>query len=232
MERFQDMAERSFGFGTWEAPYWFLGPEQGMSKNENELEKRYIAWRNLGSHELDDCIEFHQLLPPKRNKRGKRKDNWHGDPTNTQTTWSRLIQFMIGFGVHGVTDHLEYQKRHWGTRAGETCVAELSGLAAHNLAVKRDRDSFLPTRLTRLSEALNGKQEIVLLYGRTSGCKIAWDHLTKETIPIGRCSRGEAVHRKGNTLFVHSQFHPAGPGQSYETWRQFGQEVKKLQQVA
>lgn len=29
-DRILEMAKRSFGYGRWEAPYWFIGPEQGM----------------------------------------------------------------------------------------------------------------------------------------------------------------------------------------------------------
>jgi hypothetical protein len=237
----QEMAKHCFGYGKWDAPFWFIGPEQGMSHDPDEMAFRCEAWWNGGKLEggqleLDDCIDFHRRLeklrPPKRNKKGKRKDDWHGDKPNTQKTWAKLIHFLIGFGADGVTHHLEYQKSHWGTHAGQTCVAELSGVAAPNLGVKRDRLTFLRCRLTRLSEVLTGKQEFVLLYGKTSACEIAWSHLTRDAVTVGHCSRGEAVMRKGNTLFVQARFHPTGNGQSYEIWRRFGQEVKKLQNAA
>ena len=136
----QEMAKHRFGYGRWDAPFWFIGPEQGMSDDPDEMAFRCKAWWNCGKFlELDDCIDFHRRLenlrPPKRNKKEKRIDDWHGETPNTQKTWSRLIQFLIGFGAHGVTDHIEYQKHHWGTHAGQTCVAELSGLAAHDFAV-------------------------------------------------------------------------------------------------
>jgi hypothetical protein len=28
------MARGCYGYGNWKARYWFLGPEQGMSKDE------------------------------------------------------------------------------------------------------------------------------------------------------------------------------------------------------
>jgi hypothetical protein len=236
MDGEEEMARDCFGYGRWDAPFWFIGPEQGMSDDPGEMAFRYEAWRNGHKAELDDCIRFHRRLenlrPPKLNKYGKRIDDWHGETPNTQRTWSRLIQFLIGFGAQGVTNHLEYQKHHWGTHTGQTCVAELSGLAANNSAVKRDRLGFLDARLTRLSKALNGKQELVLLYGQTLACKIAWDRLRLGAEVVGRCSRGEEVYKRGDTLFVHSPFHPAGNGQSYEIWNRFGKEVKDLQLAA
>jgi hypothetical protein len=232
----QEMAKHCFGYGRWDAPFWFIGPEQGMSDDPEEMAFRCKAWWNGGRLELDDCIDFHRRLenlrPPKRNKKGKRIDDWHGETPNPQTTWSRLIQFLIGFGAQGVTSHIEYQKHHWGTRAGQTCVAELSGLPAHNFAEKRERSSFLPARLARLSEALNGKQEFVLLYGKAPACKTAWSHLTRGAVTVGHCSRGEEVYRRGDTLLVQARLHPAGNGQSYEIWNRFGKEVKTLQHAA
>jgi hypothetical protein len=233
----QEMAKHCFGYGRWDAPFWFIGPEQGMSDDPDEMAFRCKAWWNCGKFlELDDCIDFHRRLenlrPPKLNKKGKRIDDWHGETPNPQKTGSRLVQFLIGFGAQGVTSHIEYQKHHWGTHAGQTCVAELSGLPAHNFAEKRERSSFLSARLARLSEALNGKQEFVLLYGKTPACKTAWSHLTRGAVTVGRCSRGEDVYRRGDTLFVQARLHPAGNEQSYEIWNRFGKEVKALQHAA
>jgi hypothetical protein len=236
MDGEQEMAKDCFGYGRWDAPFWFIGPEQGMSNDPDEMAFRLEAWRKGGKLELDDSICFHRRLdnlrPPKRNKYGKRVADWFGEAPNTQKTWSRLIQFLIGFGAQGVTNHLQYQRDHWGTHAGQACVAELSGLAANNFAVKRDRLEFLSARLARLSEALNGRQEFVLLYGKTPACEAAWKYLKREADALGRCSRGEEVYQKGATLFVHSRLHPAGNGQSYQTWNRFGKQVKALQPSA
>jgi len=233
----EEMAKNCFGYGRWTAPFWFIGPEQGMVEGKDgELEFRCKAWQNRGSLDLDDCIKFHQelekLRTPKLNKHGKRIDDWHGETPNTQKTWSRLIQFLMGYGVSGVTNHLDYQKHHWGTENGQTCVAELSGLPAHNSAVKRNRKKFLSPRLSKLNQFLTGQQEFVLLYGKTAACETAWESLTQESVPLGRCSRGEAVHRKDNTLLVQARFHPADRRQSYEMWNRLGKEVRVFQHSA
>ena len=60
------MALRSFGYGRWEAPYWFIGPEQGMGDPAyDSLLVRVKAWRELGACELCDCREF-RLIGEKR----------------------------------------------------------------------------------------------------------------------------------------------------------------------
>jgi len=43
------MAHGNYGYGRWEATYWFIGPEQGMGLHEdNDLTLRVQAWLELG----------------------------------------------------------------------------------------------------------------------------------------------------------------------------------------
>jgi hypothetical protein len=127
------MARHCYGYGRWDAPFWFIGPEQGMSNDKRELEFRCQAWCDRNQPELDDCVEYHRHLNtfPAATP---RKD-WHKQKPPTQRTWARLIQFLIGYGV--ADDHLSYQKAKLGTKTGDTCILELSGLAAPSLSEKR-----------------------------------------------------------------------------------------------
>jgi hypothetical protein len=44
-----EMARRNYGYGRWDAPYWFIGPQQGMGRHENSnLRLRVKAWQDLG----------------------------------------------------------------------------------------------------------------------------------------------------------------------------------------
>jgi hypothetical protein len=228
MEAFQDMAENSFGFGTWESSYWFLGPEQGMSKKENELSKRYAAWRSLGSQELDDCLEFHRQIEEPR---------WHCDNATPQRTWTRLISALVGYGAEGISDRISYQQKHWGRRPGhaieaETCVIELSGIAAHNLGVERDRKSYLDSRLAKIDyEMRRQKPAFLVLYGKTAGCRQAWKVLTRDAGDVIQCSLGVQVRKMENSMIAWAT-HPANFGQTIAQWQVLGQELKNLQQRA
>lgn len=57
-------AERWYGYGTWDARYWFVGPEPGMAKSEGDsLIPRCTTWAQLcNGHlpELVDPIEHHK----------------------------------------------------------------------------------------------------------------------------------------------------------------------------
>jgi len=46
-----EMARRSYGYGRWDSPFWFIGPEQGTGEHESDLEvsleRRAAAWIKL-----------------------------------------------------------------------------------------------------------------------------------------------------------------------------------------
>jgi hypothetical protein len=147
-----EMAKGNFGYGRWEAQFWFIGPEQGMGKGtKDDIQKqndenlrRLRVWQKLGSRELNDCCKFHDLL-------GERR--WHFEPIKPQTTWRPLILFLqtfLGRPIE-IKDLKRYQANQWGTAdsaRGETCVIELSGIASPNLAKWQSRSSFLEERVS------------------------------------------------------------------------------------
>jgi len=146
------MAREWYGYGRWEAPYWFIGPEPGNPEGEN-LRERCSAWNKLGRGELLDCKCHHFEF-------GCTK--WHREspPPPTQPTWRQLIRLLLAL-LNGAAPTIEeirgYQQRHWGMRNNEahdenkTCVIELCSLAAKNLKVKKnvefDPDCFREERI-------------------------------------------------------------------------------------
>jgi hypothetical protein len=55
-----------YGYGAWDAPYWFVGPEPGMARSEGDnLVVRCNAWARLCGgrpRELLDCIDHHRAF--------------------------------------------------------------------------------------------------------------------------------------------------------------------------
>src|SRR5450631_3929638 len=121
-----EMARRCYGYGRWAAPYWFIGPEQGQDRDENDdLNRRIEVWRGLGGEELSDCRAFHAKLG---------NDKWHREIPRLQSTWRPLMLLLMTF-LEKPTDNpslRNYQRDSWGSLEGETCVIELSGLAANS----------------------------------------------------------------------------------------------------
>jgi len=37
-QELENMAEHFFGYGRWDAPFWFIGPEAGMGKDGKDIQ--------------------------------------------------------------------------------------------------------------------------------------------------------------------------------------------------
>lgn len=181
------MALECYGYGRWDAPYWFIGPEQGMSQDE-EVEKRVEAWFDLGGNDLSDCLVFHEKINEVR---------WHGldgKQPRLQKTWKQLMLFLKAF--LGTPMHLEkledkkslcsYQRDHWGRLTGETCLIELCGLPAHTyksgerqrqrLFEGKQYDAIRQKRIAVIREKmLAHRPKLVVMYGRKE--KESWENI-------------------------------------------------------
>jgi hypothetical protein len=124
MSPIEQMARGCYGYGRWDAPYWFIGLEEGMG---GTIEERIEAWQYLGEAGLSDCRLFHERI---------RDPRWH-QKAALQRTWRPLMLLLMTF-LDRASDKeslREYQVRQWGCSkyAGETCVIELFGLPAKDL---------------------------------------------------------------------------------------------------
>lgn len=222
-ENVLDMAHRSFGYGRWSAPYWFLGPEQGMSKKGGDsLEARAEAWSYFGRRALDDCREFHLRI---------EELGHHGEGATPQLTWKRLIIAMLAYRQKGtdLASVLRYQKEELGCLSGETCVIELSGLAAHSLREKRDRATFLSERIGEIRRnMLQIGPDFVILYGKHRSCQKAWQALATDSVAITQPSGTPMLFRRCGRTVVAWTEHPANWGQTDEGWKDLGVQMRKL----
>jgi hypothetical protein len=110
----------SFGYGRWDAPYWYLGKEPGRT-GEGDAE----SWLRLGGGtELIDCAAHDN---------GPNGPLWHGPAAKLQPTWRPLIASLLAFKGAETYDSeavRAYQDRSWGRLDGETAVLELLAAAA------------------------------------------------------------------------------------------------------
>jgi len=210
------MARECYGYGCWNGPYWFIGPEQGQAPQENDdLTPRVKAWTQLGRGELNDCREFHGLIGETR---------WHRERPQLQSTWRALMLLLMSFCERQTENEAlrNYQRDHWGSRNGETCVIELSGLAARNLKVPRDRDSFRADRIRVIRERIvQYHPELVVMYGTSE--KEYWDAISGRTFPP------DNILRIGRTVMACTP-HPTSFGMTNAYWIQLGKELRQLAQ--
>jgi hypothetical protein len=218
----KEMALRYYGYGRWDAPYWFIGIGEGMGKESLEL--RLEAWLALGRETgLSDCREFHKYIGDENLTRKSPK---------LQKTWRPLILLLLtALGRDADAESLRaYQSENWGMQSGDTCVCELFGLPAPTfkaynklageLFTQHEIDDFLQKRI----DFLRGKIEehhpkLVVMYGATASGQ--WNQIADHILERSK------VYRIGPTLMV-STIHPVArnpKGNAY--WTEIGETVRR-----
>jgi hypothetical protein len=201
-----------FGYGSWSAPYWFIGPEPGMLGNgTDDLDTRTKAWMGLGGGEVVDCRAHHLAF-------GCNK--WFRPGAPIQPTWGKLIRLLLTFTGEAATNGAirEYQRTRWGSVDGDTCVIELSSQAAHSLRVERDRSHFLDERIATIQTRIRESGPIfVVMYG--SGSRAAF-----ESIAAQQFDR-DGFAAIGATSLLHTP-HPVAHGSSNAQWEEYGRQLR------
>ena len=209
-----EMARQRYGYGRWSAPYWFIGLEEGMARDGTDgLKPRAAAWRRLGGGELNDCRKFHDCL-------GERR--WHGDKPRLQPTWRPLMKMLMTFTGRCVDNASlrDYQRNRWGTLDGETCLIELSGLAAPDLNTERDR-SFVDDRIGVVrGKILQYRPTLVVMYGLTR--RATWEKLTGRPFPE------DNTLIDGTTIMALTK-HPTSHGSTNAYWAKVGASLRERQ---
>jgi uracil-DNA glycosylase len=172
-----ELAENCYGYGRWDAPYWFIGLEEGMAPWENgDYAKRADAFRKLNRDGLCDCRKFHEEIHEQR---------FFNDAPTLQPTWRYLILLLLAFEgkpTEGETlDRLQkdYQLKRWGNEdeeTGGTCVIELSGLPSNDteatnkrpLDLRKQLEEIRPCRIEHIKKMLDlYKPKFAVTYGTT-----------------------------------------------------------------
>ena len=162
-----EMAQHWYGYGRWEAPYWFVGIEPGG----DELNEFARLWRHLGSGELLDIVAHHKEL----------RWNWFDEGARTQPTWMKLIWLLLTYkGQEPTRDAtLEYQKRHLGRIDGETALTEISCIPArHNGVPVPLREQYRAERIAKISKLISEHApKFVVFYSSGSRYRSTWDKI-------------------------------------------------------
>ncbi len=219
------MARDCYGYGHWDAPYWFIGLGQSRGPNET-VEDRAKVWSELDQDGLCDCRSFHlhRLINDQR---------WHVDRVELQPTWRPLI-LLLRTLLREKADKeslRKYQRDHWGMGKNQTCIIELFGLPAKNpddlallmgdLVEQGQADKMLNKRIQFIQEKIVEKEpKLVVMYGYTA--EKQWKKLAGPSI-----LRDKAFN-VGSTTMLWTK-HPTAPnpeGDPY--WIRMGNDCAKL----
>src|ERR1035437_1687295 len=110
-----------FGFGSFEAEYWFIGMEEGGGSSLEEASNRLATWEKGGEKELEDVRAYHEALNLNR---------YFSDPVALQPTWTQLIRiYLVSNGLPDKIENIKaFQKEELGRKVGNTCLLELMPL--------------------------------------------------------------------------------------------------------
>lgn len=113
-----------FGYGNLNAPYWFIGKEEGGGKDLAENFRRILTWEGFGGTTTVDTIKYHQRLGFTEHQL-----------TRIQPTWTKLIQILLvleGKDPQSIDLRREYQRNHLGRASGSNCCMELMPMASRS----------------------------------------------------------------------------------------------------
>jgi hypothetical protein len=222
----KEMARHCYGYGRWDAPYWFIGLGEAMEPGAN-IQKRVEAWQRRGRKTgLSDCREFHKCIGENR---------WHRQEPlpPLAPTWRRLILLLKAFHREPVeNDHLRlYQRDYWGMTEAETCIIELFGLSAPNfkaykalmleLFTQEQIDEILRERICFIRKKINEHApKLVVMYGR--GARKQW-----KEIAGGRSFRDDEIFKIGATVMVYTT-HPTAHDVTDAYWESLGEELRVI----
>lgn len=79
--------DRRFGYGSYDARFWFISMQEGCGNSLAELVRRVEAWDERGRKELDDLVGYSRTI---------KVSHWFdGDRPRLQSTWARLIRIFL-----------------------------------------------------------------------------------------------------------------------------------------
>jgi hypothetical protein len=222
MSPIEEMARGCYGYGRWDAPYWFIGLEEGM---DGLLDDRIKVWQELGRETgLSDCRAFHERI-------GVMK--WHSKKPKArlQATWRPLMLLLRTFLEKPADKESlrEYQIDRWGMANGETCVIELFGLPAKDLQagaaqrgvhftsaqvadIRQKRFECICSKMDQHRETL----KLVVMYGCTG--RKSFEALA------GRGLVCDEAFKRGSTLMVFVP-HANERGRTNEDWKMLGENL-------
>jgi hypothetical protein len=202
-----------FGYGRWDAPYWFIGMEPG-GEDAPEL---YLAWKAAGGASLVDAA-VNEAAWNERVSADLRTHYFSPGGTIQRSTWQPLIHILLGF-TGDTDDPHEYQWKRFGrTTDGETAVIELAAGAAKNLSIATDREEHRAERIERISKELqNHAPRFALFYGLSYS-----DDYEKIA---GGTFDPDGFRWSGKTLCALTG-HPARPTKTYAYWTEYGKKLR------
>lgn len=222
-----------FGYGSFAAPYWFIGMEEGGGDTPEDINLRLQAWETRGRNELEDLVGYHLAIGVSKffDERGV-----------LQPTWNKLIRILLSaMGERQDTECVrEFQRSEWGRSLGISCLTELMPLpspgvdrwlhfAEHSqLPYLASRPAYMehvrPQRVAQLvAKVAEYRPKAVVFYGLQY--LPSWEAIAGSKFGASSLA-GTHTYRRDGTLYLATR-HPAAPGASNEYFQSVGKLIRE-----
>jgi hypothetical protein len=227
----QEFMGNFYGYGSYAAPYWFIGMEEGGGDSFEEVTKRLAVWDKRGRRELEDVADYHFELGI---------THPFVENAKLQPTWAKLIRVLMSIEGQPPTreEVRAFQQRHWARSDGNVNLMELLPLpspstrhwlyAQHSeLPDLSSRDEYRQvwskTRTRRLQERIKAHQpKAVIFY--SFGYLPYWEGIVGAKLQPA-LSGAIYAHRSPSTLYIILK-HPTATGVTSEYFHEAGRFIR------
>ncbi len=239
----QQYIDRFFGYGTFEAPIWLIGIEEGGGNKKEDIEAKMESWQKSENEGLLDVYEQHKQFPDTN-----LFESHNGKKIRIQPTWNKLIRLLLAFNHENISKDIvkAFQQLRLGRTNSDHCLLEIFPLASPNNKAWRYAEWFPENELLESRERYQRevglqrletlkhkitqyKPKVVVCY--STKMKKYWDvlidHAATESFSMGIYAAHFVV--KEGTLYVLCP-HPIHMRRN-EYWHVLGGEIKNRVEI-
>lgn len=229
-----EFAHTFYGYGSYQAQYWFVGMEEGGGNSYAEINTRLNIWAKRGKQELEDVALYHTDIGI---------THLFNEKPKLQPTWNKLIRIVLsGNGQEPTTEQVrDYQRTLLGRPHGNTCLVELLPLPSPStghwlygqhsaMTYLKSRSTYkkalLESRIAHLKQRITEyKPKYVVFY--SVNYQKYWQRIAG--VELVSVADGISLAYKEPSLFVLTK-HPASqPTLSNAYFHQVGQLISNAQ---
>jgi hypothetical protein len=227
-----------YGYGDLAGRYWFIGMEEGGGNSADEIRRRLLAWKRLGSTTTLDLAEFHREIGETR---------WFGSTAKLQRTWATLIRVLfaargVESGAPGNEAVRQFQSSSLARKDSDTALLELFPLPSPStshwiygeLTTLRELssrstyyESLATKRVTTLRHLIQlHLPNVVVCYG--FGHLERWHRLIPTQMKLSRIGGSSAwFGSAGGTTYAIVP-HPVAHGLTTKYWQLVGERLRSI----
>ena len=227
-----------YGYGTYSAPYWFVGMEEGGRGSFAAATGRIAQRHNRGRQELE---------PLRDDDLSISTSPWFRPHPKAQPTWKQLIRMTLV--AQGRSPSLEeikaYQRDRLGRTNGETCLLELLPLPSPStrhwfygdytsLPHLQSRQEYMahcaPSRAAHLKERLEEhRPNAVVFYSFNWWYRRWWDYIADVPFEHAKTPSGDFFRGANSATSFAIVRHPVSRGISNRYYEEVGKILTRRQ---